>query len=338
MSILYAFYAVQCVGIICTSSSSFYIIKKGLFVKTSDVTYLNLFISDFFYAVLGLFVTYRRQGLMHYRDLTLKNVVDKLEASGDTKNFGTMAFMFFSITARMIVCMSIFPIIYDRFIAIFKPPHYHSERHRYQVWIGIGSCWIFPVIYGAVMMAFLSVKEIANLYVQRTLWSTTWVTTFFVVPLIYSIMCFTLISLHFYRQPGRKCKVMLIATVIRALLTSFFFTIAWMPLYVKIIITNDLMSTPFEEGLLYSVFLYTNSTSDPVMYFLPRNAIQKFVVGVLNAFDSVSLYYNYPKYYDCMTKSLKHWNSSGIRRNDKRNTILPGIRDDGHCIVVKAPF
>ena len=177
------------------------------------------------------------------------------------------------------VLLALFPLIFDRIIAIRRPLLYSTFKHKIYVIVFIVACWVIAGSYSLVVALVATQNDFTKLFLSRTVYSVAWISVFCLCPLFYNIISFCFIISYLKKNLAQRSsgQTILVVNTVKAILTTFFFTVSWLPLAFSIIVFNNLLSRKYSYSIFQYIFLYMNTVTDPIMYLLPTCTIRKLV-------------------------------------------------------------
>ena len=280
-------FVISVIGAVLNSSLLIFLLKRRRFYKPFEIAYLNMNISDLI--------------MSSYYVITF---IDTTWFSNEKDVFCTLIPVLDGITSYVNL-LALLPITVDRFVAFMCPTRYRNRRHVHTIIGIISGCWLVPIVYEIVRAIRVYVskgvlsqydrEEKTCFYAQTTNKYSLliWNTMTMVVPLIFSVICYTFI-LSYLRDkksssdvnPERRvpstsytnrCVIL-----IKAILTSILFCMSWLPYF---FVVHLIKRTNFykEQVHAVSMFLYLNTITDPLFYLLPNSIILSCIKKTKNS-------------------------------------------------------
>ena len=119
-----------------------------------------------------------------------------------------------------------------------------------------------------------------NIFIKRSFWSVFWFISFCITPLVYNIISFSFIISFLKKKAKRERSSGYVITIVKAILTTFFFTISWIPAFCTVVILDDLLTLTLGQNLILTHFFYLNTITDPLVYLIPNAAIRRVLLKV----------------------------------------------------------
>ena len=151
MNALHSLLIVLSTGLAFNLISMVYILKTRRCSSTGHISYLNLAFADLMFTIVG--IRYFSKLLKYGASLDdeMKHVI-----TSEYYNNNKMLSLCYMIVANT-VAISLFPLIYDRIIAVIKPMIYGTSKHRNCIIISTSLCWIISATIHSLIFHFLGI-------------------------------------------------------------------------------------------------------------------------------------------------------------------------------------
>ena len=270
--------SIQVAGVICNLASVSYVMKKKLYRGTAHMTHFNLCSADLIYVSVGLF-----NSIMDYNqvveslNITVQQYLDQYYTSHLKSQAVLRIEVYLYVFFQNAVLLGLFPLIFDRIIAIKQPLLYGTKKHTVHVVASILTSWFASCIYGFVMTIIIDPTKFIYHFASRTIYSISWVIIFCVCPLVFNCISFYFIISKLSKLSSQRANTILFVNTIKAVLTTFFFTLSWLPLAFSVIIFNDYITRNYSYSIIQYICLYMSTVTDPIMYLLPITTVRRMI-------------------------------------------------------------